>query len=157
MKRRLFFIFTFLLFAEIAHAGDNLTLTGAVFQEMEIKNADGKIERKMMQAETVVPGTEVVYVITYQNKGAKPAEKVVITNPVPKELEYIMVMPSVAKFDVSVDEGKKYDDLQRLNIKDSDGKRRPARATDVTHLRWAIPSDVAPGKTGAVSFRARLK
>jgi len=160
MKRLLFFVVAVLLISMgNAYADGNLTLTKSVFHEVEVKGKDGKIEKKMVPATTVVPGTEVFFVVTYQNHGEKPAEKVVITNPVPKELEYITstITPSVGDLKVSVDGGKVYDDLKRLEVKGADGKVRPARASDVTEVRWLLKSDVAPGGEGSVSFLARLK
>jgi len=160
MKRVLFFVVAFLVFGlGSVHAGGGLVLTKEVFQEIEVKGEDGKIEKKMVPATKVVPGTEVFFVVNYQNQGEKPAEKVVITNPVPKELEYITaaVPPSVAQLTVSVDSGKTYDDLKNLEVKGTDGKPRPARASDVTEVRWVLKSDVPSGDGGSVSFRARLK
>jgi len=159
MRKILFFVVALSLFAGSAYAEGGLTLTKEVFQEVEVKGEDGKISRKMVPATTVVPGTEVFFVVTYENHGEKPAENVVITNPVPKELEYITspVAESIAHLKVSVDDGKAYDDLKRLEVKGPNGKVRPARASDVTHARWVLLSDVAPGEKGSVSFRARLK
>jgi hypothetical protein len=65
--------------------------------------------------------------------------------------------PSVAHLKVSVDDGKIYDDLSRLDIKGANGKMRPARASDVNQVRWTLKSDIPSGEGGNVSFRARLK
>jgi len=140
-----------------ARAASELRLTNAVFQEIEVKGDDGKIERKTIPAARVVPGTEVFYVISYQNAGDKAAEKIAITNPVPKELEYIAAIgPSIAE-EVSVDAGKNYGALTNLSVALPDGNTRPAKASDVTHVRWKLASALKPGDEGKVSFRARLK
>jgi len=140
-------------------AAGALQLSNEVFQEIEIKAPDGKIERKTVPAARVVPGTEVVYVITYRNDGDKPAEKVTVTNPVPKELEYVTAASIAGESapDVSVDGGKNYGALSRLTVTSADGKSRPATSADVTHVRWALKSIVKPGDEGKVSFRAKLK
>jgi len=142
-----------------AHAADSLQLTNEVFQEIEVKAADGKVEKKMVPAAKVVPGTEVLYVITYKNVGDKPADQVAITNPVPKELEYIIEPKTQTETapELSVDGGKSYGELSRLKVTGSDGKIRAAQASDVTHLRWRLRSAVKPGEKGTVSFHARLK
>jgi uncharacterized repeat protein (TIGR01451 family) len=139
-----------------AHA---LVLTNEVFQEIEIKGPNGKIERKTVPANKVVPGTEVFYVITYKNDGDKPAEKVIVTNPVPKELEYVTAasIAGESAAEVSVDGGKNYGALSRLTVAGADGKPRPATTSDVTHVRWSLKSIVEPGDEGKVSFRAKLK
>ncbi len=140
-----------------AKAASELRLTNAVFQEIEVKGEDGKVERKTVPAARVVPGTEVFYVISYQNAGDKAAEKVAITNPVPKDLEYIAAIgPSIAE-EVSVDAGKTYGALTALTVTLPDGNTRPAKASDVTHVRWKLASALKPGDEGKVSFRAKLK
>ena len=159
MKTVAFFIVTLLLISSGLAQAEGVELIKEVFQEVEIKGPDGKIEKKKVLAEKVIPGTEVFYVITYRNNGEKPAEKVVITNPVPKELDFISASPekSGADLDVSVDEGKVYDKLINLEVSGQDGKKRPARATDVTNVKWSLQSDIPSGTEGKVSFRARLK
>ena len=142
-----------------SQAADSLQLTNEVFQEIELKGADGKIEKKMVPAAKVVPGTEVLYVITYKNISDKPADQVAITNPVLKELEYFNEPKDQTKTvpELSVDGGKNYGELSRLKVTGSDGKIRAAQASDVTHLRWRLRSAVKPGEKGTVSFHARLK
>ncbi len=140
-----------------AHAAGGLQLSNQVFQEIEVIGADGKPERKTVPAATVVPGTEVHYVITYRNTGDKPADSVAITNPVPAELEYVSVRGPAPANQVSVDGGKQYGELASLYVTDADGKPRPAQAADVTHVRWMLNGALPPGNGGAVSFNARLK
>jgi uncharacterized repeat protein (TIGR01451 family) len=150
---------TAMVWASHVGAAQALLLTNEVFQEIEVKSPDGKLERKTIPAARVVPGTEVIYVITYKNEGDKPAEKITVTNPVPKELEYVTA-PSIAgesAAEVSVDGGKNYGALPRLTVAGTDGKPRPATTSDVTHVRWSLKSIVEPGDEGKVSFRAKLK
>ena len=59
-----------------------------MFQEVDVKAADGTMHNERVPAAKVVPGTEVIYVITYRNAGKQPATEVVITNPIPAELAY---------------------------------------------------------------------
>ncbi|MGQ0430564.1 MAG: hypothetical protein ACT4UQ_11590, partial [Gammaproteobacteria bacterium] len=75
-----------------AQAAGGLQLHNEVFQEIEVIGADGKPEHQRVPAATVVPGTEVFYVITYRNVGDQPADGVAITNPVPVELEYVAAL-----------------------------------------------------------------
>lgn len=140
-----------------AHAAGGVQLTNQVFQEVEVIGADGKPERKTVPAATVVPGTDVSYVIAYRNTGDKPAENVAITNPVPAELEYVAVLGPAPANQVSVDGGRQYGPLASLSVTDADGKPRPAQAADVTHVRWILNTALPPGAGGTVSFKARLK
>ena len=92
----------------VADAAGGLQLSNRVFQEIEIKRADGETEHKTVPAAMVVPGNEVIYVITYENTGDKPADNVVVTNPVPAELEYVSVLGPAPANQVSVDGGKHF-------------------------------------------------
>lgn len=142
-----------------AVAQDIIQVTTEVFQEVEVTGANGKKEKKTQPATKIVPGTEVIYVITYRNAGDKAAEKVVVNNAVPKELTYKGGSASGrgARFEVSVDGGSKFGALPSLRVTGADGKPRPAQAADVTHLRWSVAKPVAPGASGSVSYRAVLR
>ena len=139
-------------------AQDTLELRNAVFQDIDVKNADGTTHRERVPAAKVVPGTEVIYVITYHNAGKQPAADVVITNPIPAELAYQPEAGSGAVApEVSVDKGKTWGALASLTVKGADGKPRPAQGGDVTHVRWKIGAPVKAGEEGSVSYRAVLE
>ena len=59
--------------------------------EIEVTETDkqGKKIVKRTAPTTVVPGTEVIYTITAKNTGNEPADNIVVTNPVPKDTEYV--------------------------------------------------------------------
>jgi uncharacterized repeat protein (TIGR01451 family) len=142
-------------FGASAQAGGTLKLTNAVYQQVEIKAADGKITKKLVPAAKVVPGGEVVYEIEYNNTGKETANNVAITNPVPRELTFVDVVGAPVTA-MSVDGGKQFGQLTDLEVTNSDGTKRPAQPTDVTTLRWVLPA-LKPGAQGKVSFRARVK
>jgi len=142
-----------------AAAADTLELRNAVFQEVDVKNADGTTHRERVPAAKVVPGTEVIYVITYKNTGKQTAADVVITNPIPAELAYKPELgpgPSAAP-EVSVDAGKTWGALASLSVKGADGVPRAAQGSDVTHLRWRLRTPLRVGEEGTVSYRAVLE
>ena len=141
----------------VADAAGGLKLTNRVFQEIEVKRTDGQTERKTVPAAMVVPGNEVFYVITYENTADKPADNVVVTNPVPAELEYVSVLGPAPANQVSVDGGRHYGALASLTVTGADGEPRPAVAADVTHVRWTLNGALKPGNSGSLSFKARLK
>ncbi|MBI3753978.1 MAG: hypothetical protein HY266_08070, partial [Deltaproteobacteria bacterium] len=129
-----------------AFAADNLLLSNAVFQEVEVVNADGKKEIKRVPADTALPGSELIYVITYKNSSDKPAEDVVINNPLAKELLYKDKSASGenAVVFVSVDGGKHYGDLAILRIPTTEGASRPAEVSDITDLQFKLSKQVLP-------------
>jgi len=145
--------------APAAAAQDTLELRNAVFQEADVKAADGTMHKERVPAAKVVPGTEVIYVITYHNSGKQPATDVVITNPIPAELAYRPEPepgPSETP-EVSVDKGKSWGALAKLVVTGADGKPRPAQGSDVTHVRWKLHAPVKAGEEGSVSYRAVLQ
>lgn len=145
--------------AATAMAAGTLELRMEALQEIQAVGKDGKKQKKTVPAARVVPGSEVIYVITYRNVGDQPADKAVITNPVPKEMAYKGGSGSGkgAVMEVSVDGGTNYGPLPSLRVKGADGAMRPAQAPDVTHVRWTLAKAVAPGQQGSVSYRAILK
>jgi len=128
-----------------------LEVTNTVYQEVEVVGADGRVERRLDPASSVIPGGEVIYVIAVNNSGDQPADRLVITNPVPIHLEYLSAEGAL----VSVDGGRRFGALSSLTVRGGDGVR-PATTADVTHVRWTI-DHVAPGDAGHVSFRGRVK
>lgn len=145
-----------LLCAANVQAADGLKLSNAVFQEVQVTAADGTITHKTVSATNVVPGTEVIYVISYDNTGGPAAENVVITNPIPVDLRYVDAQGAPAVSGVSVDHGKSFAALASLTVPGADGKPRAAQAADATDLRWVIDKLPSGGK-GSVSFKAQVK
>ncbi len=142
-----------------AAAGSTLVLKNQAYTEITTRGADGKAHKQRVPAAKVAPGSEVVYVIHYLNQGDRPAQKVVVSNPVPAEFSYEAGSETGknARFEVSVDGGTTYGPLSRLKVAGAGGKSRPAQPADVTHLRWTLATPVEPGKQGSVSYRAVLK
>ena len=128
-------------------------------REVEVLEKGVKV-KKSGPPEKIVPGDEVLYTVAYMNKTAKPAEKIVITNPVPKHTRYKDGTAAGEGTDItfSVDHGKTFATSDKLTvaIKDKSGKNvvRPATAQDYTHIRWVIRQSVAPGRSGTVTFHA---
>jgi len=142
-----------------AQAQSNGTLdVRTIVQKEEIVIADdGSEQTRLVVADMVIPGEEVIYTLTYSNVGQQPAENIVITNPLPAQLTYIEGSADGADADVefSVDGGQIYGQTDQLTVA-SDGIERPARAEDVTHIRWVIADPIQPGEEGIARFRARL-
>lgn len=136
-----------------------LELKAEGFREVEVTDAAGKKSKQLQPVTGAVPGQEVVYVITYRNTGAKPAENVKVKNPVPKGLVYVPGSANApgAQVDVSVDGGKQFGALEKLKVPGGDGKPRAATAADVTTVRWILAAPVKAGAEGKVSYRARVQ
>jgi uncharacterized repeat protein (TIGR01451 family) len=138
-----------------------IELTSVAEVEVVQKNERGKKEAKRVEASkaTVEPGDTVIFSVHYVNKGDKPAEDVVITNPVPQHMAYVekSAEGAGARIDFSVDGGKTYAAVGKLTVKGGEGKERIATASEYTHIRWSLEKPVVKGGKGRVSFRAKVK
>lgn len=128
-------------------------------KEKEVLNAQGQVERRLVPAGTVVPGEEVIYTIYFTNVSGNNADNVVIVDPVPENMVYKdgTAFGPGTEITFSVDGGNLYDGPENLTVTASDGRTRPALASDYTHLRWVFGPSLAPGQQGYVRFRAVLK
>ncbi len=137
----------------------NIELKAVAEVEMEVINAKGEKELKRVPAARVVPGDFVIYTIYYANVGKEPADKVVITNPIPEHMRFEDGSASGegTRITFSVDGGKRYDVPVNLTIVGADGKKRPAKGSDYTHIRWTLQKSLTPEEKGLVSFRAQLE
>ncbi|MFZ5842066.1 MAG: hypothetical protein ACOY3E_04125 [Pseudomonadota bacterium] len=136
-----------------------IELTVKSFQEIDVTDKNGKVEKKTVPVAKIVPGDEVIYVISWKNNGAKPASDVVVSNPVPPQVTFVAGSAKApgAKDEVSVDDGKTWGQLETLMVKADDGKLRPATGADVTVVQWKLSAPVAPGASGSVGYRAIVK
>lgn len=142
-----------------AAAAAGLTLETASYREVVVTAPDGRKEKRLEVLSSAFPGQEVVFVTRYVNTDDKPADKVVIRNPLPEGMQYRAGSAEGAgtKVDVSVDGGKEYGVLAILSVRDEKGKLRAARPEDVTHVRWTLTAPLKAGGAGQVSYRAALK
>ena len=147
----------------IAFAADpgSIELRSSAEVEIEIVNEKGEKELKRGGAEEaeVYPGDEVIFTTHYKHVGKKPADNVVITNPVPKHMIYTGRSAEGKGTEIlfSIDGGKTYDKPSKLKVRTMDGKERVASPSDYTHIRWSFKADLKQGEEGSVTFRAKLK
>ena len=125
--------------------------------ETVVKGPDGKEQTKLVPAAKVTPGSTVVYTLEARNKSEKPAADVVVTDPIPAEVEFIDNTSEGARVTFSVDGGKTWGAKDKLKVKGADGALRAALPADFTHIRWEFEKPLAPGESRAVSFRAKVE
>lgn len=140
-----------------ANAQAHLEILTSVEKEEIVTGDDGSQETRLVSADTVLPGDEVVYTLRFSNVSDEPADNIVITNPLPTELSYVDGSASGPDGDVefSVDGGASYAAPAELEVRSIDGVR-PARPDDFTHIRWIVADALAPGQEAVARFRARL-
>ncbi|MBI5845278.1 MAG: hypothetical protein HZB23_11485 [Deltaproteobacteria bacterium] len=157
-----FFAISFLAisaFSAFAETRGAIELTSLAEKEVVVTDASGKAVKKLVAAEKVIPGDEIIYSVSFRHVSDKPAEKVVLDNPVPEHMIYV---PGSAEgrdtsITFSVDGGKTYHPEKDLRVKKADGTYRPAMPEDYTGVRWTLKKAVRPGEKGRVSFKAKLK
>lgn len=138
-----------------ALAANQVALNNNVFVERVSTDAQGKQRILLEEPKVVVPGDRLVFVLNYRNAGAQPADKFVITNPMPSAVRFADAGDTQPL--VSVDGGKQWGLLADLSVAAADGTRRTAQPADVTHIRWAFQKPIPAGATGKLMFRGIVK
>lgn len=136
-----------------------LTATQIVEKEVVIQNQDGSTQTQRLPAESVIPGERIVYTLRYLNDGAEPATDLVMTMPVPKEVTFIdgSAERAGAKTVYSVDGGETFAPRESLQVRGFDGATRPAKAEDITHVKWTVTGPVQSAEAGELVFKGVLK
>lgn len=146
-----------LLSATAAIPASAMTAQQSVEVETETTNADGTRTVVRLPAESVVPGSKLVYTVTFTNDKAEPTNNLNFTLPVPQEVTYVEGTADKAGtiVTVSTDGGSSFTTRGAATVVDA-GQSRRATAADITHIRWQVPGPVAPGTTDSIAFKAIL-
>ena len=149
-------VFSLCATAALAQEG-KVQLQTVVAKEQRTIDDTGEVSIELVDAEEIVPGDVVLYTVTYRNVSDQSVENITVTNPIPPQLTYVPDSSFSPGADVqySVDGGATWGDLAELVVADGDA-RRAATADDLTHIRWRLSGELAPGTQGFARFRARL-
>jgi uncharacterized repeat protein (TIGR01451 family) len=122
-------------------------------------NERGEKTTRLVSAEKIVPGDEVVYTVSATNICDEPADAVVIDNPVPEHMKYLAnsAIGPGTEVTYSIDSGFHYDKPAALKVSNPDGSQREARADEYTNIRWVMRNPLKPGSVAFARFRARLE
>ncbi|MBM4382486.1 MAG: DUF11 domain-containing protein [Deltaproteobacteria bacterium] len=142
----------------LAEAG-SISLSAKVEKRVLAQNPDGTAAELYVPAAEVVPGDVVAYTIEAKNISQQNADRVVVTDPIPAEVTYLDGTATDAGAQVlfSVDGGFRFDRPEKLTVANEDGTRRPALASDYTHVRWVFAAPLAPAEQRSVRFLAQLE
>jgi uncharacterized repeat protein (TIGR01451 family) len=143
--------------AAAQEAADPLTIKAIA--EVESKSiVHGREVTKLIPADRVVPGDQVIYTLEVRNSGAA-LDAPVVVHPVPEHMRYVAdsaVGPG-AEVSYSVDGGRSFDRAENLKVPGKDGEPRPAVAADYTHIRWRLKNSLKANSVAYVRFRARVE
>lgn len=130
-----------------------VTLKGDVMLEKTVtENGVSKVQ--LVEPKVVIPGDRLLFTTRYHNDGAQPVTNFVVTNPLPSAVA--LSSEAAPGTEVSVDGGKTWGQLATLKVAAAQGGERAASASDVTHVRWTIPS-IAPGASGEVQYHGIVR
>ena len=138
-----------------ALADAQVSMTSNIAVERIKPDASGNPHRVLEEPNAVAPGDKLLFTLDYRNGSAKPAVAFVVTDPIPPAVSFAGGESSNAV--MSVDGGKTFAPLASLSVVAADGKRRPAQAADVTHIRWNFAAPIPAGAGGALHFKGVVK
>lgn len=133
-----------------------IEVTNEALVQVKTVDASGEEKIKYVAADRVVPGSVILYLITYTNTGDAAAEGIVLNSPIHEDLTYAEGSAEVdgAVVHYSIDGGATYANREDLVVTEADGTKRPAEASDLTNVRWTMQRALGGGKKNAVSYRA---
>jgi uncharacterized repeat protein (TIGR01451 family) len=130
-----------------------VTLMGDVMLERTVtENGVSKVQ--LVEPRVVIPGDHLLFTTRYRNEGTQAVTNFVVTNPLPSAVT--LSSGTAPGAEVSVDGGKTWGQLGSLKVASAEGSERAAAATDVTHVRWTIPT-IAPGASGEVQYHGIVR
>jgi uncharacterized repeat protein (TIGR01451 family) len=111
---------------------------------------------------SVNPGDRLRYVVTGQNAGKAAAKKLVLTQPVPKQMTYQIGSAQAtdrASATYSIDNGKSFTVKPMVKVKLADGQEemRPAPAEAYTHVRWQFDQAINPNAQVKASYEVQVR
>ena len=136
-----------------------LTATQTVEKEIVVTNDDGTETLKRVEAASVVPGERVVYSLNYVNDADDAATDLVLTMPIPQQVEFMegTADKSGSVVTYSADGGQSFAPRQAVMVQTDDGQWVRAGSEDITHVRWLVAGPVGSGEAGTLAFKGVLK
>ncbi len=112
------------------------------------------------QAE-VEPGDVIRYSLTSENAGEKPADNLVLTQPVPAQTQYVAdsAKANGATLTYSIDGSKTFSAQPMIEVKVSEDKveMQPAPAEMYTHVRWDYSESLQPMASVKAVYEVAVK
>jgi uncharacterized repeat protein (TIGR01451 family) len=142
--------------AQSADPRSQVAVTHLAEIESVVKDKEGKSVVKRQPAVKVAPGGTVIYTTRLENQGSQEAGDLNLVAPVPPNTTLVANGTFGETTPLySVDQGKTFGPLANL-IVDKEGRQRPARLADVTHLRWQPQKPLPAGAKSEVGFKVQV-
>ncbi|WP_417593039.1 hypothetical protein [Parasphingorhabdus sp.] len=146
----------------------DIKIDSRIMVERTTESQSGEMVTTLLDPSTVkvIPGDTLLFINTYRNTGENTVTGFVVNNPVHSAVALVEVLEEWAV--LSVDGGKNFGKLSELSVTEDNSvvageeeiteqTSRPAKASDVTHIRWIFASPIAPGASGDLRFRGIVK
>ena len=146
------------LFSPPRHAAADAIVVKTI-AEVEASSTGRGHGAKLVPADRVGPGDQIIYTLEVRNAGATELVAPLVTNAVPEHMRYVAgsaVGPGAEVF-FSVDGGRSFDRPDRLKVTGANGRPRTAVAADYTHIRWHLKSSLKANSVAFVRFRTVVK
>ena len=120
---------------------------------------NGRETTKLVPADRVVPGDEIIYTLEIRNTGGATVPAPSVVYPVPEHTRYVAdsAIGPGAEVSYSVDGGRSFDQPENLEVAGPAGAPRPADAADYTHIRWQFKHGLKGKSVAFARFRAVVK
>jgi uncharacterized repeat protein (TIGR01451 family) len=130
----------------------------AVAEVVQKSAAGGRETTRLVNADEVVPGDEVIWTLEIRNQGLAPLPAPTVDYPIPAHMQYVAnsAVGAGAEVSYSVDDGHTFGRPDALKIVDSKGER-PAIAADYTTIRWQLKHALKGNSVAMAHFRAICK
>lgn len=135
------------------------------FQLGETATPNVDLQKTVTPVGEQVPGTDLVYTVTYTNIGTATAQTLVVTDNIPANTDFKInseshtapggVTIAVAYWDIQTPGPPQW-----VTTPTSDGSAPAGYARNITKIRWTYTgnlSQTSPNNTGSVSFIARIR
>lgn len=150
-----------LMFPLLAFAKPEIVINIISEKEVVVEEKGKQITKKVL-AKDIEPGEELIFTITYKNKGDEIAKNVAIKNPVPEGAVYVVDSAKGKNSDItfSIDNGKTFKKPSLLTYEHSNasGKRVRSKASyeQYSHVQWLV-KEVLPNSEGSLTFKVKVK
>jgi uncharacterized repeat protein (TIGR01451 family) len=135
-----------------------IEITSDVNELIQVVDAKGKKQQKLIAATEVTPGDRILYTTRFKNNGAEASDNIVITNLIPVHTRYLdgSAKGEHCIITFSIDGGRAWGDAKTLKVRQKDGQFRAATAADYTHIRWKYNRALRPAEKKSISFETKL-
>ncbi len=168
------FVMTTPVFASLQEAGTALAqrltrpevkLVMGVEKEVTMIDAEGKekVEWQALTGEaSVMPGDALRYVVQTENAGEISAENLVITQPIPAQMTFVIGSVkgnTAAETTYSIDNGETFvaEPMVEVTLADGTKEMQPAPAEAYTHVKWDFSKSLNAAEVVHVSHDVTVK